>query len=43
MFTWADYDQKRKLGDKGVVLKFCKFIDLLVQVSRVSAHKIREI
>jgi hypothetical protein len=41
-FTWAD-EQRRKIGERGSIFTFSKFIDVLVRVANVGVSKLREI
>lgn len=42
MFTWAD-QQRRKMGEKGSIFTFSKFVDTLVRVGIVGISKLREV
>jgi hypothetical protein len=42
MFTWAD-QQRKKIGEKGSIFTFSKFIDTLVRVGIVGISKLREV
>lgn len=42
MFTWAD-QQRKKIGEKGSIFTFSKFVDMLVRVGIVGVPKLREI
>lgn len=42
MFTWAD-QQRKKIGEKGSIFTFSKFIDTLVRVGIVGISRLREV
>lgn len=42
MFTWADR-QRFKIGERGSIFTFSKFVDTLVRVGIVGVPRLREV